>query len=83
MGKSYYKRKRGSWAKVFQDGIKDIFDGIGKKIGEGGPIFFKNCINPAARLVIFILLILTLLLSGIGFYTWVILIMLILILQFV
>ena len=83
MGKSYYKRRKGSWSKVFQDGIKDIFDGIGKKIGEGGPIFFKNCINPAARLVIFILLILTLLLSGIGFYTWIILIMLILILQFV
>ncbi|MBQ6820278.1 MAG: hypothetical protein IJO26_03170 [Clostridium sp.] len=83
MGKSYYRKKKGSWTKVFQDGIKDIFDGIGKNIGTGGPIFFKNCINPAARLVIFILLILTLLFSGIGFYTWVILIMLVLILQFV
>ena len=40
MGKSYYKRRKGSWSKVFQDGIKDIFNGIGKKIGEGGPIFF-------------------------------------------
>ena len=83
MSKSYYKKKKGSWAKVFQDGIKDIFDGIGKNISSGGPIFFKNCINPAARLVIFILLIVTLLLSGIGFYTWIILLLLVLILQFV
>lgn len=83
MSKSYYKKKKGSWTKVFQEGIKDIFDGIGKNISSGGPIFFKNCINPGARLVIFILLILTLLLSGIGFYTWIILLMLVLILQFV
>ena len=83
MGKSYYKKKKGSWARVFQEGIKNIFDNIGKNISSGGPIFFKNCINPAARLVIFILLILTLLLSGIGFYSWVILLMLVLILQFV
>ena len=83
MGKSYYKKKKNSWSKVFQDGVKDIFDGIGKNIGSGGPVFFKNCLNPAARLVIFILIVLTLLLSGIGFYSWVILLMLILILQFV
>jgi len=83
MGKSYYKKKKGSWTKVFQEGIKDIFDGIGKKIGDGGPIFLKNCINPAARLIIFVLILLTLLLSGIGFYSWVILLMLVLILQFV
>ncbi|MBE6053991.1 MAG: hypothetical protein E7212_08800 [Clostridium sartagoforme] len=83
MGKSYYKKKKGSWTKVFQEGIKDIFDGIGKKISVGGPIFFKNCINPAARLIIFVFIILTLLLSGIGFYSWVILLMLVLILQFV
>ena len=83
MGKSYYKKKKGSWTKVFQEGIKNIFDNIGKNINSGGPIFFKNCINPTARLVIFILLILTLLLSGIGFYSWVILLMLVLILQFV
>ncbi|WP_066894861.1 hypothetical protein [Clostridium nigeriense] len=83
MGKSYYKKKKGSWAKVFQEGVKDIFDGIGKNISSGGPIFFRNCLNPAARLVIFVLIILTLLLSGIGFYSWVILLMLILILQFV
>ena len=83
MGKSYYKKKKNSWSKVFQDGVKDIFDGIGKNISSGGPIFFRNCLNPAARLVIFILIVLTLLLSGIGFYSWVILLMLILILQFV
>ena len=83
MGKSYYKKNKNSWSKVFQDGIKDIFDGIGKKIGSSGPIFFRSCLNPAARLVIFILIILTLLLSGIGFYSWIILLMLVLILQFV
>lgn len=83
MGKSYYKKKKGSWTKIFQDGFKDIFNGIGKNISSGGPIFFKNCVNPAARLIIFILLIVTLLLSGIGFYSWVILLMLVLILQFV
>ena len=48
MGKSYYKKKKGSWAKVFQEGVKDIFDGIGKNISSGGPIFFRNCLNPAA-----------------------------------
>lgn len=83
MGKSYYKKKKGSWTKIFQDGIKDIFDGIGKNISSGGPIFFKKCINPAARLVIFVLIVLTLFFSGIGFYSWIILIMLVLILQFV
>ena len=62
--------------------FKDICDGIGKNIGKGGT-FFKTCVNPAARLCIFILILLTLLLSGIGFYSWVILIMLVLILQFV
>ena len=82
MSKSYYKKKNKSWTKVFQDGFKDICDGIGKNIGKGGT-FFKTCVNPAARLCIFILIILTLLLSGIGFYSWVILIMLVLILQFV
>ena len=83
MGKSYYKKKKGSWTKIFQDGIKDIFDGIGKNISSGGPIFFKKCINPAARLVIFVLIVLTLFFSGLGFYSWIILIMLVLILQFV
>lgn len=83
MGKSYYKKKKGSWTKVFQDGIKDIFDSIGKNINSGGPIFFKKCINPAARLVIFVLIVLTLFFSGIGFYSWIILLMLVLILQFV
>ena len=83
MGKSYYKKKKGSWTKIFQDGIKDIFDGIGKNISSGGPMFFKKCINPAARLVIFVLILLTLFFSGIGFYSWIILLMLVLILQFV
>ena len=83
MGKSYYKKKKGSWTKIFQDGIKDIFDGIGKNISSGGPMFFKKCINPAARLVIFVLIVLTLFFSGIGFYSWIILLMLVLILQFV
>ena len=83
MGKSYYKKKKGSWTKIFQDGIKDIFDSIGKNISSGGPMFFKKCINPAARLVIFVLIVLTLFFSGIGVYSWIILLMLVLILQFV
>lgn len=82
MGKSYYKKNNKSWTKVFQDGFKDICDGIGKNIGKGGG-FLKKCANPGARLCISILIILTLLLSGIGFYSWVILLMLVLILQFV
>ena len=43
MSKSYYKKKKGSWTRVFQEGIKDILGGIGKNISSGGPIFFKNC----------------------------------------
>lgn len=83
MGKSYYKKKSGSWTKVFQDGVKDIFDGIGKSINSGR--FFRGvpCCNPAARLCIFILIGLTLLFSGLGLYTWLILIMLLIILQFI
>ncbi|KLE16819.1 hypothetical protein [Clostridium sp. C8] len=82
MGKSYYRKKSSSWGKTFQDGFKDICEGISKNISKGVP-FFRNCCNPAARLCIFILILLTLLLSGIGFYSWVILIMLVIILQFV
>lgn len=83
MGKSYYsKRKGGSWGKVFQDGVKDIFEGIGKSFSKRVPVI-RNCCNPAARICIFVLIAITLLFSGIGFYSWVILIMLVIILQFV
>ena len=82
MSKSYYKKKNKSWTKVFQDGVKDIFEGIGKSFSKRVPVI-RNCCNPAARLCIFVLIAVTLLFSGIGFYSWVILIMLVIILQFV
>ena len=83
MGKSYYKKKSNSWTKVFQDGVKDIFNGIGKNISSGRFFIVNSNCNPAARVCIFVLIGLTLLFSGLGLYTCLILIMLLIILQFV
>ena len=83
MGKSYYnKKKSNSWTNVFQDGVKNILRGVGKKIGNEKFLVVNAC-NPAARVCVYVLIGLTLLFSGLGLYSWLILIMLIIILQFV
>ena len=82
MGNNYYKKKKNSWTKVFQDSFEELAKGFSKNIGRGSEFFIK-CKNPAARTCVFILMGVTLLFSGIGFYSWVMLIMLLIILQFI
>ncbi|AYE33343.1 hypothetical protein [Clostridium septicum] len=78
--KYYHKKKGNDWGKFFQKTIRDFSDNVSKNIGNA-----FNCRNCCiqARLCIFGLIILTLLFSGIGFYSWLILAMLLIILQFV
>lgn len=81
MSKSYKKKKSGSWTKVFQDTFQEFFCGLNKKM-----LFvnsFPRACNKAARICIYTLIGVTLLFSGLGFYSWIILIMLIIVLQFV
>ncbi|WP_300382972.1 hypothetical protein [Clostridium sp.] len=82
MSNNYYKKKKSSWTKVFQNSFEELTKGFTRNIGKGAT-FFVNCRNSAARTCIFILMGVTLLFSGIGFYSWVILVMLLIILQFV
>jgi hypothetical protein len=76
----YYKKKNSAWSKVFQDTVKELVGGINKRIimGKCAP----KSQNTAAKICVIVLMVLTLLFSGIGFYSWVILLMLIIILQF-
>lgn len=82
MGKSYHRGKSKSWTKVFQNSFKDLCDGILKKF-DGGVVIRPKCCNRGARICIYVLIVVTLLFSGLGFYSWIILGMLILVLQFV
>lgn len=81
MSKSYHKKKKGSWSKVFQDTFQEFFCSLNKRI-TCMPIM-PRMYNIAARICIYVLMGITLLFSGLGFYSWVILIMLIIVLQFV
>ncbi|ATD54719.1 hypothetical protein [Clostridium chauvoei] len=78
----YHKKKGNDWAKFFKKTIKDFSDNVSRNIGNS-----LNCRNNfcciQARICIFVLMILTLLFSGIGFYSWLILAILLIVLQFV
>lgn len=85
MGKnSYYKSSsKKSWSKDIRRAFRDITDSITKNISfrvNCGP---NACGFTGARICIYSLIVLTLLFSGIGFYSWVIIGMLVLVLQFV
>ncbi|GAB6169660.1 hypothetical protein JCM1393_21200 [Clostridium carnis] len=83
-GKSYYrkKKKNNNWGQVLQNSFKEFCDAITNNINRGMNCRPNSCFI-AARICIYVLIIITLLFSGIGFYSWVILAMLLLILQFV
>ncbi|MBC5631126.1 hypothetical protein H8S20_20105 [Clostridium sp. NSJ-6] len=72
--------KKTDWGKVFRETVNDIICAI--KTPSAKPRQ-PSCPNPAARLCIFVLIGITLLFSGIGIYSWIILIMLFIILYFV
>lgn len=72
--------KKTDWGKVVRETINDIICAI--KTPSSKPKQ-PNCPNPAARLCIFVLIGVTLLFSGIGIYSWIILLMLFIILYFV
>ena len=72
--------KKTDWGKVLRETVNDIICAI--KTQSAKPKQPK-CPNPAARICIFVLIGITLLFSGIGIYSWIILIMLFIILYFV
>ena len=72
--------KKTDWGKVFRATVNDIICAI--KTPSSKPKQ-PNCPNPKARICILILIGITLLFSGIGIYSWIIIIMLFIILSFV
>ena len=72
--------KKTDWGKVIRDTVDQIICAI--KTPSSRPKQ-PNCPNPKARICILILMVITLLFSGIGIYSWIIIIMLFIILSFV
>ena len=72
--------KKTDWGKVFRETVNDIICAIKSPSAKPKQ---PNCPNPRARLCILILIGITLLFSGIGIYSGIIIIMLFLILTFV
>ncbi|MEG1287013.1 MAG: hypothetical protein RSD13_03040 [Clostridium sp.] len=81
--KSYNKNNKKSWSKDFKRAFRDITDSIIKNISCRTNCAPVACGSNGARWCIYALIVLTLLFSGIGFYSWVIIGMLCLVLQFV
>lgn len=72
--------KKTNWGKVCREIVNDIICAVKSPSNKPKqPI----CPNPAARLCILGLMALTLLFSGIGIYSWIIIIMLFIVLRFV
>ena len=69
--------KKTDWGEVIRGTINDIICAI--KTTPKNP----KTPNPTARICVFILIAITLLFSGIGIYSWIIIIMLFIILQFI
>lgn len=88
MSKYYHKKKKNSWEKVLKDTGKEFSKGFSKMFKRGHVnINYNNNINcknngSGAKICVIVLMILTLLFSGMGFYSWIILGMLLIILQF-
>ena len=72
--------KKTDWGKVIRDTVDQIICAI--KTPSARPKQ-PNCPNPKARICILILMAITLLFSGIGIYSWIIIVMLFVILTFV
>ena len=69
--------KKTDWGKVVRDTVNDVICAI-----KNSPKL-PSTPNPRAHICVLVLMILTLLLSGISFYSWLIIIMLFIILQFI
>ena len=69
-----------NWGRTMRRTINDVVD---KVLCYRGNHSYQKCINPAARICIYSLMVLTLLFSGIGIFSWIIICMLLVILQFV
>lgn len=84
MGKNnYYRSNKKSWSKDLRRAFRDLTDSIIKNIACRTSCGPNVCGSNGARWCIYALIVLTLLFSGIGFYSWVIIGMLCLVLQFV
>ena len=82
--KSYYGTcKKKSWDKNIKKAIRDITDSVVSKIAFRSVLDQNACESAGARYCIYTLIIITLLFSGVGFYSWIIIGMLCLVLQFV
>lgn len=71
--------KKTNWGKVFRQTVNDIVCNFKTSPRPPRPV----CRNQAARICIYVLMGVTVLFSGVGFYSWIILLMLIIVLQFV
>jgi len=71
--------KKTNWGKVFRQTVNDIVCSLKFSPKPPRPV----CPNQSARICIYVLMGVTLLFSGLGFYSWLILIMLLIILKFV
>ena len=72
--------KKTDWGKVFRETVNDIICAIKSPSAK---LKQPTCPNPRARICILVLMGITLLFSGIGIYSWIVLIMLFIILFFV
>lgn len=81
---SYTRSNKHKWSKDIKKAIRDITDAVVKNISFRAACAPNICeVNRAAKICIYSLIVLTLLFSGIGFYSWIIIGMLCLVLQFV
>ncbi|MGL5353452.1 MAG: hypothetical protein ACRDA5_09000 [Clostridium sp.] len=84
MGRNRYSKSYGkNWTKDIRRAIKDITDSVVVNVASRGSCKPNSCECTGAKICIYSLIVLTLLFSGIGFYSWVIIGMLCLVLQFV
>lgn len=84
MGRNRYSKSYGkNWTKDIRRSIRDITDSVIVNISTKGVCRPNSCEFTGARICIYSLIALTLLFSGIGFYSWIIIGMLCLVLQFV
>lgn len=82
--KNYYGTcNKKSWDKNIKRAIRDITDSVVSKMAFRSVCNENVCGSFGARCCIYTLIVITLLFSGVGFYSWIIIGMLCLVLQFV
>ena len=69
-----------NWGRTLRRTVNDVVDKI---LCNKNAHPYQRCINPAARICIYCLMGITLIFSGIGIFSWIIICMLLIILQFV